>query len=91
MSESLPWEETAGHLSAYSNMLRISRYTMEERFNYIKGAISRHSQMREEVENGVRQSMFRKKEEILRAKEAKGGHIASTWFLKGEVVSTISC
>ena len=72
-------------------MLWISRYTQKETYNFIKGATFRHSQMREEVENGVRQSMFRKKEEILRAKEAKGGHTASTWFLKGEVVSTISC
>ena len=43
ISESLPWSEKATHLTAYSNMLRISGYTQKERYHFVKGAISRYS------------------------------------------------
>ena len=52
ISPSLPWKETVTHLTEYSNMLRISGYSHKERLNNIKGAIQRHKQMKDEVQNG---------------------------------------
>ena len=78
-------------MSRYSDMLRISGYNHQERYNFIKGAIARHNEMLEEVKNGSRSSMFRSRNEILSAREAKGGLSASTWFLGGEVEAVITC
>ena len=77
----VPWSEVADIMSRYNDMLKINGYSQKERFHMTKGAISRHEEMREEVRNGSRKSMFRSKEEILKAKEAKGGLTPSTWFL----------
>merc|ERR1711867_42359 len=41
-SKGLPWEETAGHLAEYANMLRLSGYNQRERYHNIIGALSRH-------------------------------------------------
>ena len=45
VSPTLPWSESITHLAEYSNMLRISGYTVRERLNNVKGATERHRQM----------------------------------------------
>ena len=57
----------------------------------VKVAIKRHEEMRKEVTDGSRQSLFRSRIEILKAKETKGGISAATWFLGGEVESVVTC
>ena len=42
VSPTLPWSESITHLAEYSNMLRISGYTVRERLNNVKGATERH-------------------------------------------------
>ena len=91
ISGSLPWNESVEHMNEYSNMLRISGYSEKERFNFIKGAVIRHRAMKDEIKSGLRDSMYRKREQILLAKDKKGGICAATWFLGGNVESTISC
>ena len=44
-----------------------------------------------EVERGERTSLFRVREQIQEAKDAKGGLSAASWFLGGQVKATISC
>ena len=90
-SDVVPWSEVADIMSRYNDMLKINGYSQKERFHMTKGAISRHKEMREEVRNGSRKSMFRSKEEILKAKEAKGGLTPSTWFLGGDVEAVVTC
>ena len=46
ISTSLPWTETVTHLAEYSNMLRLSGYNERERYHNVKGAITRHREMR---------------------------------------------
>ena len=47
--------------------------------------------MKTEVETGVRESMFRTRNQIASAKDLKGGISAATWFLGKEVEATITC
>ena len=47
--------------------------------------------MESEVSKGERDSMFRTRDEILKAKEAKGGLSAATWFLSGDRRSVVTC
>ena len=47
--------------------------------------------MEQEGNRGERQSLYRNREEIVKAKEAKGGMSAATWFLSGSKRSVISC
>ena len=72
-------------------MLRISRYTERERWNFIKGVVLGHREMLEEIVKGERTSLYRDRKEIERAKDLKGGLSAASWFLGGQVKSTISC
>ena len=57
----------------------------------VKGAIQRHSEMLEEVRNGSRESIFRTKEEILKAKESKVSLSSVTWILGGDMEAVITC
>ena len=91
MSPILPWEESVVHLAEYSNMLRISGYTTRERYNNIKGATARHRQMMEEVHSGERESIYRRRAQIMEAKDLKGGLSAASWFLGGDVRAVLSC
>ena len=91
ISTSLPWTETVAHLAEYSNMLRLSGYSEKERYNNIKGAVTRHREMIREVETGERHSLYRTRDQILTAKDLKGGLSAASWFLGGETRSVISC
>ena len=44
-----------------------------------------------EINNGTRESRFRTGDQIRKHKIEKGGLSPATWFLKGEIGSTISC
>ena len=57
----------------------------------MKGATERHRQKLSEVQSGERASIYRKRSEIVRAKDIKGGLSSASWFLSGEVKSVISC
>ena len=91
ISLSLPKEETIKEMTKYSNMLRISGYSARERLHFIKGALQRHKEMIAEVERGERTSLFRVREQIQEAKDAKGGLSAASWFLGGQVKATVTC
>ena len=52
ISDTVPWKEVASIMSRYSDMLRISGYSHEERLHMVKGVVHRHSEMLEEVRNG---------------------------------------
>ena len=45
ISHQLPWHESVETMDRYSNMLRISGYNHWERYNFIKGSLSRHYMM----------------------------------------------
>ena len=51
ISNDLPWSETKSHMDIFSNMMRISGYSIKERYHIIKGSIERHKQMLAEVES----------------------------------------
>ena len=85
-----PWKEVVKHVSDYSWSLKISGYNETQRYRTIKGAIDRALTIREEVRNGVRDSINRSKSEIQKSKIDKMDW-SNTWFLKGEVGSTVSC
>ena len=72
-------------------MLKVSRYNERERVNNIKGAVQRHRQMLLEVQNGERESMYRKREQIVQCKDLKGGLCAASWFLNKEINGVITC
>ena len=79
----LPWEESRQHLSEWSNTLKISGYSENERFDAIRGAVTRQEEMKRLVSTGDIASLHRSRNEILRSKSKKSGILASTWFLKG--------
>ena len=89
-SDSLPWEITAKHLTDFARTMQISGYSKSERYDAIYGAISRHREMVREVNNGVRNSLFRDKKEIMNAKREKQIW-SNTWYLKGNTIGTMSC
>ena len=91
ISPCLPWEEAVEHLSEYRNMLRISGYNQRERLHNIKGATQRHNQMKTEVEQGERESLYRRRRQIVEAKDLKGGLSAASWFLGNDVKAVLSC
>ena len=91
VSPNLPWQETARHLSDFSNCLRISGYSPAERFHAIKGALARHEEMLRKLEAGEIKSLNRTREEIQARKQDKGGLTASSWFLKGDTVRVMTC
>ena len=47
--------------------------------------------MKKEVENGERDSLYRKRDQIAQAKDLKEGLSAASWFLGGDVKSVITC
>ena len=72
-------------------MLRISGYSEKERLNNIRGAVQRHREMKREVQNGERDSLYRRREQIVQSKDIKGGLCAASWFLGKDVKSVITC
>ena len=78
-------------MNTFSNMLRISGYSMQYRKHAIGGAISRMKEVRRLVEVGTWSSQYRDRKTILDTKEQKGGNTPGTWFLKGETTTTIVC
>ena len=91
MANNLPWSEVTRHLNEWSQTMKISGYSAKERFEAIRGAVLRKEEMERKLKAGEITSLNRNKEEIIRMKAAKGGLIASTWFLKGQTTSTIKC
>ena len=64
--------------------MRISGYSVKERWNAIRGSIMRLEEMRKKVNNGEIVSINRTKSEIQRNKIQKGGFTSSSWYLKGK-------
>ena len=64
---------------------------MAERYSNIKGALDRVDVMTREVEAGTRDSRYRTGAQIRTHKIEKGGLTPATWFLNGDIGSTISC
>ena len=91
VSPDCPWDESARHLSEFSNAMRISGYNSRERLRTIQGAVSRHREMLRQVEEGKIVSINRSKVEISERKLEKGGITAGSWFLKGETKRVITC
>ena len=85
------WDEYVKHLNSFSNCMRISGYSMKERYETIRGAHMRYREMRRKVEEGEIPSTNRKKEEILPMKREKGGLTAGSWYLNGEVRRVVTC
>ena len=71
--------------------MKISGYSVEERFNAIKGSVLRMEEMRKKVSDGEIESVNRKKSEIIQQKIDKGGITSSSWFLRGNTYYVISC
>ena len=71
--------------------LRVSGYSEKERFDSIRGAVSRQEEMRRMVSEGEIPSLHRTRKEILQCKARKSGILASTWFLKGETSRSVKC
>ena len=90
VSPALPFSEAIPHMEEFANMLRISGYSSQYRYNVIKGAIERMKEVRRKVASGEWRSQYRDRATIMAAKSAKGGNSASTWFLKGDVTSTLT-
>ena len=59
-------------------MLRVSGYTEKKRLNNIKGGVQRHRQMLTEVQNGERESLYRRKDHIVQCNDLKGGLFAAS-------------
>ena len=59
ISDQLIWSERVSHLHQYSNYMRILGYSQVERYHAIVGAIKWVKEMRTEVINGDRTSLFR--------------------------------
>ena len=91
VSPELSWWEAVPHMDTFSNMLRLSGYSQPHRRNVIKGAIERMIEIRNNVKSGKWKSQYRNRIEISKAKLAKGGNSASTWFLKGDATSRVTC
>ena len=73
----IPWEVKAECLSKFSNTLRVSGYSSRFRYNILKGIIDRYLSMLDQTKQGnIR--MYRSREEILTAKQSRGGNNAST-------------
>ena len=90
ISPSLPFSEAIPHMDLFSNMLWISGYSHEYRYNLIKGAIERMKTVREKVASKEWMSQYRDRNAIMDAKMAKGGNSSATWFLKDDVTSTLT-
>ena len=80
VSNDLPWEDTVIHLRDYSNCMRISGYSQTERYHAINGAVERVREMKREVQDCQRCSLFRDRESIMAAKRSKQDW-SNTWYL----------
>ena len=78
-------------MNLFSNMLKISGYSMEYRRHAISGAIERMKEVRRLVRTGTWESQYRDRKTIIKAKEQKGGNSPGTLFLKGDITSTVTC
>ena len=78
-------------MNDYSHILSLSGCSETERYSNIKGVLDRVDVMTREVEAGVCDSRFRTGDQIRAHKIEKGGLTPATWFLKGNIGSTISC
>ena len=67
--------------------MRISGFNHKDRFNAIKGAISRYRQIESEIRTGNRKLIYRLGNQIRNAKQAKKDW-PNTWFLKEDVRNT---
>ena len=52
ISDGLPWSETVNHLNEYSNCLRISGYSPQERYHAIRGGIMRYEELKKQASEG---------------------------------------
>ena len=77
-------------MNEFSRKLLLSGYSLQERYNAIKGSIVRYNQMKADVKPGKISDLYRHKNQIFRSKFDKKSW-ANAWFLKGEVSGTISC
>ena len=89
-SPGTPWEEVSSQFTGFANTMRISGYNHIQRYNAIKGAITRYRDMESEIKTGVRKYFYRSGKQIREAK-AKKKDWANTWFLKGDIKNTRSC
>ena len=72
--------------------MKVSGYLAKEiRCDLPRFAVMRKEEMERKIRAGEIKSLNRIKQEILSMKAAKGGIIASTWFLKGETTSVVKC
>ena len=83
-SDCLPQSEKVSHLNNFSNCMRWSGYSKEDRFHTISGAIKQVRDMTSEVERSERDSLSRGKKHIVMAQERKIDW-SSTWYLKGPI------
>ena len=75
-------------LTDFSNMLRISGYGEQYRFNVINGVIQRSKALLNELkQNG--KPLHRNRNEIVECKRGKTGQFVNTWFLRGDMTSVI--
>lgn len=88
-SKDTEWSEKARHLTEWQNMLRVSGYAEEYRYNIMLGAIKRHEEMKEKDRIGEIQ-FYRNRKQIVEMKIQKGGNSAATWFLKGDITGVVS-
>ena len=70
--------------------MRMSGYSSIERFNAIRGIVMCIEEMRKKVNEGEIESLNRTRAEILKQNMKKGGHTASSWYLKGNIDSVIT-
>ena len=68
----------------------MSGYSEEEMYNTIKGAIVQWEEMVSRVESGDIESLNISREQILESKVSQMVW-PSTWYLKGSIISTLSC
>jgi hypothetical protein len=86
-----PWIQRAVHMSEWSNMLRVSGYKEDYRYNIMKGALERYNTMVKKEKEGEIQNLYRSRSQIVQMCKDRGGKAsAATWFMKGEISSTTS-
>jgi hypothetical protein len=85
------WLERATHLTEWCNMLRISGYNEQYRFNILTGAIDRYTEICNMESEGRIDNLYRNRIQVVRDCAARGGKsAASTWFMRGNVSCTLT-
>jgi hypothetical protein len=88
--KSQTWLERASHLTEWSNMLRISGYNELYRYSVMVGAIDRYNEIVKMEKDGVIDNLYRSREQVVNDCVKRGGKsAAATWFMKGDVTSTL--